>query len=73
MMVIKQTIYNKKGAVQIQDHGTAYIVSYPSDQRGWQREKTFDKAIGANAWTSAQGFAKEKGSDGNNIKWEYEK
>lgn len=62
-MVIKQTTYNKKGAVQIQDHRTAYIVSYPSDQRGYQKEKIFNKAIGANAWASAQAFAKEKGSD----------
>lgn len=45
-MNIKQTTFNKKGPIQIQDHGQAYIVSYPSEQAGYQREKVFNKAIG---------------------------
>tara|TARA_R110000824_G_scaffold11910_2_gene52355 strand:- start:1120 stop:1335 length:216 start_codon:yes stop_codon:yes gene_type:complete len=62
-MNIKQTTYNNKGPIQIQDHGLAYLVSYPSDQAGFQREKVFNKAIGANAWQEARAFAKEKKKD----------
>ena len=58
-MNIKQTTFNKNGPIQIQDHGEAYIVSYPSEQAGYQREKVFNKAIGANAWQQARSFAKE--------------
>tara|TARA_B110000046_G_scaffold137131_1_gene143406 strand:+ start:113 stop:328 length:216 start_codon:yes stop_codon:yes gene_type:complete len=70
-MNIKQTTFNKKGPIQIQDHGQAYIVSYPSEQAGYQREKVFNKAIGANAWQAARSFAKEmKEMDGDNQKAE---
>ena len=58
-MNIKQTTFNKKGPIQIQDHGEAYIVSYPSEQAGYQREKVFSKGIGFKAWQAARSFAKE--------------
>ena len=58
-MQIKQTTFNKQGVIQIQDHGEAYVVSYPSEQAGYQREKVFSKAIGAKAWQAARSFAKE--------------
>ena len=58
-----QTKYNELGYVQIEDHGGAFLVSYPAverDHRGWQREKVFNKHIGSNAWNKVQKFAAEK-------------
>jgi len=61
MMRIIQTKYTEHGPVQIQDHGSAFLVSYPDKNNpGYQREKTFTKAIGADAWNNAQAFAAEK-------------
>ena len=60
-MRIIQTKYTEHGPVQIQDHGSAFLVSYPDQNNpGCQREKTFTKAIGADAWNNAQAFAAEK-------------
>tara|TARA_Y100000401_G_scaffold98635_1_gene86527 strand:+ start:1955 stop:2149 length:195 start_codon:yes stop_codon:yes gene_type:complete len=60
-MRIIQTKYTEHGPVQIQDHGSAFLVSYPDKNNpGYQREKTFTKAIGADAWNDAQAFAAEK-------------
>tara|TARA_R110002020_G_scaffold114992_2_gene264492 strand:+ start:653 stop:868 length:216 start_codon:yes stop_codon:yes gene_type:complete len=62
-MKIIRTKYNDFGPVQIQDHGSAFVVSYPSthpDTRGYQKEEKFSKAIGSNAWNKAQKFAAEK-------------
>ena len=58
-MQIKLTTTNENGTTQIQDHGQAYIVSYPSGQAGYNREKVFNKAIGANAWQAARAFAED--------------
>lgn len=65
-MRIIQTKHNEHGPVQIQDHGSAFLVSYPDrNNPGHQREKTFSKAIGADAWNDAQAFAakKQKGEE----------
>ena len=60
-MRIIQTKYTEYGPVQIQDHGSAFIVSYPDQNNpGFQREKTFTKVIGADAWNRAQAYAAEK-------------
>jgi hypothetical protein len=59
-MKIMQTWYSESGPVQIQDHGLAFVVSYPATEeslRGCQREKVFGKGIGFGAWNLAQGFA----------------
>ena len=52
-MQIKQTTFNKNGPIHIQDHGEAYIVSYPSELAGYQEEKVFSKGIGVKAWQAA--------------------
>ena len=55
-MRIIQTQLTDFGAVQIQDHGVAFLVVYPATEpevRGWNREKTFDKK----SWNAAQMFA----------------
>ena len=65
-MKIISTKYNDFGPVQLQDHGSAFVVSYPSthaDTRGYQKEKKFSKAIGSNAWNDAQKFAAEKAKE----------
>ena len=60
-MRIIQTKFTEHGPVQIQDHGSAFLVSYPDKNNpGYQREKTFTKAIGAAAWNNAQAFAAQK-------------
>ena len=62
-MKIIQTKFNKLGPIQIQDHGTAFIVSYPStnqQSKGSNFEKVFNKVIGSNAWNQAQQFAAEQ-------------
>tara|TARA_R110001606_G_C15109302_1_gene620714 strand:+ start:45 stop:446 length:402 start_codon:yes stop_codon:yes gene_type:complete len=58
-MQIKQTTFNKNGPIHIQDHGEAYIVSYPSELAGYQEEKVFSKGIGVKAWQAARAFAKD--------------
>tara|TARA_R100001163_G_scaffold20942_1_gene18011 strand:- start:83 stop:301 length:219 start_codon:yes stop_codon:yes gene_type:complete len=65
-MKIIRTKFNDFGPVQIQDHGSAFVVSYPSthaDTKGYQKEKKFPKTIGGNAWNDAQKFAAEKGRE----------
>jgi hypothetical protein len=60
-MRIIQTKHNQHGPVQIQDHGSAFLVSYPDRNNvGYQRERIFTKAIGADAWNNAQAYAAEK-------------
>ena len=67
-MRIIQTKHNQHGPVQIQDHGSAFLVSYPDKNNpGYQREKIFTKVIGApllalkaDAWNRAQAYAAEK-------------
>ena len=59
-MKILKTKFNGAGVVQIQDHGTAFIVSFPSTVKGCQKEEIFSKNIGGNAWNKAQKFAAEK-------------
>tara|TARA_Y100001938_G_scaffold135578_1_gene197399 strand:- start:433 stop:651 length:219 start_codon:yes stop_codon:yes gene_type:complete len=62
-MRIIQTKFNEHGPVQIQDHGSAFLVSYPDQNNlGYQREKTFTKVIGADAWNRAQAFASQMGN-----------
>jgi hypothetical protein len=59
-MKIIQTWYSEAGLVQIQDHGLAFVVSYPAtgeSLRGCQREKVFSKGIGFGAWNLARRFA----------------
>lgn len=57
-MKIIQTTWNNHGSIQIQDHGSAYVVSYPSkEHRGFNLERFFTKAIGSNAWNKARSFA----------------
>tara|TARA_R110000765_G_scaffold352019_1_gene441975 strand:+ start:255 stop:452 length:198 start_codon:yes stop_codon:yes gene_type:complete len=57
-MKIIQTTFNELGPIQIQDHGIAFIVSYPStEHKGSNFEKVFTKAIGSNAWNKARSFA----------------
>lgn len=57
-MKIMQSKWNGLGNVQIQDHGSAFIVSYPStEHKGSNFEKVFTKAIGSNAWNEARSFA----------------
>ena len=59
-MRIVQTKFTEHGPVQIQDHGSAFLVSYPDQNNpGYQREKTFDK-IFPTAWNDAQAYAAEK-------------
>jgi hypothetical protein len=43
-MKVIETTWIAVGAIQIQDHGTAFIVSYPSAVRGFNQEKVFNKA-----------------------------
>lgn len=62
-MKIIQTTFNELGPIQIQDHGIAFIVSYPAtnqQQNGSNFEKVFNKGIGSNAWNQARRFAAEK-------------
>jgi len=62
-MKIMQSKWNGLGNVQIQDHGSAYVVSYPAanqQQNGSNFEKVFNKSIGSNAWNQARRFAAEK-------------
>jgi hypothetical protein len=56
---IIETFKTPRGLVQIQDHGTAFLVSYPADPAGSYREKKFTKIIGASTWNKAQAFAAE--------------
>ena len=66
MMRIVRTKYSEHGPVQIQDHGTAFLVSYPAlepENAGYQREKIFDKTS-AGAWNKAQHFAANKLREG---------
>jgi len=56
-----QTKFTEHGPVQIQDHGSAFLVSYPDQNNpGYRRERTFTKVIGADAWNCAQAYAAEK-------------
>lgn len=64
-MKIIQTRQGKAGSVQIQDHGSAFIVSYPAPERGYQKEKIFNKVIGSHVWNKTQKFAAEKLLEGN--------
>ena len=60
-MKISKTFFNHRGAIQIQDHGEAFLVSYPDiTNAGCTREKTFSKHIASTAWNDAQKFASEK-------------
>ena len=60
-MKIIKTFFNQYGAIQIQDHGTAFIVLYPDITRtGYSKEETFNKHIGSTAWNDAQKFAARK-------------
>ena len=43
-MKVIETTWIAAGAIQVQDHGSAFIVSYPSAVRGFSQEKVFDKA-----------------------------
>ena len=43
-MKVVKTTWIAAGAIQIQDHGSAFIVSYPSAVRGFNSEKVFNKA-----------------------------
>ncbi len=43
-MKIIETTWVAAGAIQVQDHGSAFIVSYPSEVRGFNQEKIFGKA-----------------------------
>ena len=63
-----QTKYNARGPIQIQDHGSAFLVSYPDHKNpGYQREKLFDKIV-PDAWNRAQAFAAEKRrEDGSDV------
>ena len=63
-MKIMQTKYNETGPIQIQDHGVAFLVSYPATERGYQLEKVFSKVTDSNAWNKAQKFAAEKLNEG---------
>ena len=64
-MKIMQTTFNNHGMIQIQDHGSAYIVSYPSEEhKGYNHvfnstiiEKVFNKGGGEHAWNNARSFA----------------
>ena len=57
-MKIMQSKWNGLGNVQIQDHGSAFIVSYPSTKhKGFNLEKVFTKGLGSNAWNNARSFA----------------
>ena len=60
-MKILKTFFNNYGAVQIQDHGAAFLVSYPDIKNaGYRKEKTFNKHIHSTAWNDAQKFAAKK-------------
>jgi len=60
-MKIVKTFFNAYGAIQIQDHGAAFVVSYPDTKRaGYFNEKKFNKHIGGTAWNDAQKFAAGK-------------
>lgn len=43
-MKIIETTWIAAGAIQVQDHGSAFVVSYPSAVRGFNQEKVFNKA-----------------------------
>jgi hypothetical protein len=43
-MKVIETTWIAAGAIQVQDYGSAFIVSYPSAVRGFSQEKVFDKA-----------------------------
>ena len=59
-MKIIKTFFNKHGAIQVQDHGEAFLVSYPDiNKAGYSKEKNFSKSIGGSAWNDAQKFAAE--------------
>ncbi|MGZ0246589.1 MAG: hypothetical protein ACKVH1_11635 [Alphaproteobacteria bacterium] len=65
-MKIIETNYNEFGPVQIQDHGSAYVVLYPASEaenKGFNREETFSKSIGNKALNQARKFAAEKLKD----------
>lgn len=65
-MKIVKTFFNDHGAIQIQDHGAAFVVSYPDTRRvGYFNEKKFNKHIGGTAWNDAQKFAAEKRREGD--------
>jgi hypothetical protein len=60
-MKIIKTFFNKHGAIQVQDHGEAFLVSYPDiNNAGYSKEKIFSKGIGRSTWNDAQKFAAEK-------------
>tara|TARA_R110000824_G_scaffold11224_3_gene48627 strand:- start:3226 stop:3441 length:216 start_codon:yes stop_codon:yes gene_type:complete len=60
-MKIIKTFFNQYGAIQIQDHGAAFLVSYPDiNNAGFTKEKIFNKYIGDTAWNDAQKFAARK-------------
>ena len=60
-MKILKTFFNNYGAVQIQDHGAAFLVSYPDiNNAGYTKEKKFNKHINSTAWNDAQKFAAKK-------------
>jgi hypothetical protein len=63
-MKIMQTTFNKHGSIQIQDHGSAYIVSCPSQEhKGFNIEKVFNKGGGEHAWNNARSFAASQRAD----------
>ena len=43
-MKVIETTWIAAGAIQVQDHGSAFIVSYPSAVRGFSQERVFNKA-----------------------------
>ena len=50
-MKIIKTFFNQYGAIQIQDHGAAFLVSYPDiNNAGFTKEKIFNKYIGGTAF-----------------------
>ena len=58
-MKISKTFFNDYGAIQ--DHGSAFVVSYPDiNNAGYSKEKIFNKYIGDTAWNDAQKFAAER-------------
>ena len=43
-MKVIETTWIAAGAIQVQDHGSAFIVSYPSAVRGFNQERVFNKS-----------------------------
>jgi len=65
-MKIIKTTWIAAGAIQVQDHGSAFVVSYPSAVRGFNREKVFNK-VGRGAGSAlreARAFARAVGKTG---------